>query len=711
MQAQSTFNPLKNHLLGHGSYGAVYKTKCDQLPCAAKIVHSLILDPQDPGATKIMERFKQECTFLKSIQHPNIVQYLGMTEDPESRLPVLLMELLDESLTKMLERSQQSLAYHVQVDICHDIALAVAYLHSNDIIHRDLSSNNVLVIAGRRAKVTDFGMAKLVDRFPTMTPLTKCPGTQVYMPPEALREPPRYTKKLDCFSEGVIMIQVCTRLWPEPGPRTERKFDPSSPTGEVEVPVLEMERRKSHIDIISPDHCLLSIALDCLQYHEDKRPSSDEICQRLWELKESTKHSESTQEEIMLQNEVTRLEKQIEDIHMKEAEYIQEIEMKESELQKKLRQKDRAHSKALRQKDSQLQSKNSELIARAKQIRRLEQQIEDQAQYTAEIQQTNLTLRRQVEQLQKCLDLNTETPHPKVNGNRQNGPVSMHWRNGGRVPVFEMARGDTVVKGNIAYFMSYNGVLCSYDSAKKTWSKQTTLTTYKCSSLVVIRDLLTTVGGFYSYFIATDKLLVLIDRDERWVEEFPPMPTKRYNTTAVTSEQYLIVAGGKSGSSKTSLSTVEVMETSTKTWSTVASLPHPYSGGSGTVCGDQIYMLGGCDDSKEKMTVLACSVTQLLRASPSAWHRVADTTAYCSTCTTINRELVAVGGYNWQGTIVKDVYRYDLTTNSWRTVRSSMPTPRYDCLVAVLPTNEIMVVGGREHLAAGNKVEIATYVS
>ena len=40
-------------------------TKCDQLPCAAKLVHSLILDPQDPGATKIMERFKQECDFLK----------------------------------------------------------------------------------------------------------------------------------------------------------------------------------------------------------------------------------------------------------------------------------------------------------------------------------------------------------------------------------------------------------------------------------------------------------------------------------------------------------------------------------------------------------------------------------------------------------------------------------------------------------------------
>ena len=171
-----SFHIDKSQLLGHGSYGAVYKAKCDQLPCAAKVLHPTILDPADPGASTIMNKFRQECAFLESIRHPNIVQYLGMNMDPESRLPVMLMELLDESLTKMLECSQNSLAYYVQVDICHDIALAVAYLHSKDIIHRDLSSNNVLIIAGRRAKVTDFGMSKLTGAVPSMTPLTMCPG-------------------------------------------------------------------------------------------------------------------------------------------------------------------------------------------------------------------------------------------------------------------------------------------------------------------------------------------------------------------------------------------------------------------------------------------------------------------------------------------------------------------------------------------------------
>ena len=83
--------------------------------------------------------------------------------DPELRLLVLLMELMDESLTRFLERVQDPLTYHTEVNLFHDIALALSYLHSNGIVHRDLSSNNVLLMAGSRAKVTNFGMVKLYD--------------------------------------------------------------------------------------------------------------------------------------------------------------------------------------------------------------------------------------------------------------------------------------------------------------------------------------------------------------------------------------------------------------------------------------------------------------------------------------------------------------------------------------------------------------------
>ena len=214
-----TVQLFKAQSLGIGSYGAVCKARCDDLPCAAKIIHPTLVDPRARALVPRgkehrvpISRFEQECEFLSSIKHPNIVQYLGTSTDSENGLPVLLMELMDESLTSFVERSQRNLPYHIEVTISNDIALALSFLHSNDIIHRDLSSNNVLMIGNSRAKVTDFGMAKLAgaNLQATRVSLTQTPGADVYMPPEATKIPPVYTEKIDCFSHGVLGVQIMT---------------------------------------------------------------------------------------------------------------------------------------------------------------------------------------------------------------------------------------------------------------------------------------------------------------------------------------------------------------------------------------------------------------------------------------------------------------------------------------------------------------------
>ena len=158
-----TIQFFKDQTLGIGSYGKVCRAKCDDLICAAKLLHETLFDPALITLKREhrlpMWRFEQECEFLSTIRHPNIVQYLSVYRDPDTRLPVLLMELMDDSLTHFLESSPQPIPYHIQVNICHDITLALSFLHSNNIVHRDLSSNNVLLISSIRAKVTDFGMA------------------------------------------------------------------------------------------------------------------------------------------------------------------------------------------------------------------------------------------------------------------------------------------------------------------------------------------------------------------------------------------------------------------------------------------------------------------------------------------------------------------------------------------------------------------------
>ena len=95
------------------------------------------------------------------------------------------------------------------------------------------------------------------------------------------------------------------------------------------------------------------------------------------------------------------------------------------------------------------------------------------------------------------------------------------------------------------------------------------------------------------------------------------------------------------------------------------------------------------------VTMLTCSLTQLLQSSssPSIWHRFADTPAYSSTCAAVNGELLAVGGRDEDDKPSSAIHKYNPTTNSWDLI-SNMPTARFLSLVAVIPTNEMMVVGG-----------------
>ena len=263
---------LRSETLGIGSYGKVCKAKCDNLVCAAKILHPTFFGTDDPRA---LERFKQECEFLRSITHPNIVQCLGTFQDAggSQPLPVLLLELMDESLTHFLDRSKEPLSYFTEVTISHDVALALAFLHSNGYIHRDLSSNNILLIAGSRAKVADFGMHQLSH--------ATFQGAVVYIPPEALREPPRYTDKIDTFSFGVVLVQILTRLFPNPGP-------PREVIDEVtERIVLETKRRENHIGLVDHKHPMLAMSLDCLRDVASDRPTASTLCDRLDDLKKS----------------------------------------------------------------------------------------------------------------------------------------------------------------------------------------------------------------------------------------------------------------------------------------------------------------------------------------------------------------------------------------------------------------------------------------
>ena len=423
---------FKDKKLGNGSYGAVYQAMWGLLPCAAKLLHPLLVELSEPGDDP-RRQFEQECHFLSTMKHPHIVQYLGTIQDPNSELPALLMELMDESLTHFLERSQQPLSYHVEVNLCYDIALALDYLHSNDIIHRDLSSNNVLLIAGSRAKVTDFGMSKLLRISINPRTATKCPGATVYMPPEALSDHSVYSAKIDCFSFGVLEIQIMTRQFPDPGPPTRAVEDPRSPVGRILIPIPDSERRKPHIDLIDPTHPLLQTALRCLSYSEGDRPTAQDLCQQIATLKEAPHYTQSvehaqeggrrgqsdeterqvrevreqteqlTQQNYVLRSQVEATTRELQqhnatlaDSRRENQQLRQELRTKdntliarERELRQELRTKDYTLIARERELRQELGTKNDTLVAREREIQQL-QQANERQRHTIEARETEL---------------------------------------------------------------------------------------------------------------------------------------------------------------------------------------------------------------------------------------------------------------------------------------------------------------------------------
>ena len=133
----------------------------------------------------------------------------------------------------------------------------------------------MLLIAGGRAKVTDFEMSRFINTAATrLATMTTCPGTPAFMSPEALNELPVCTEKLDKFSLGCHRLS----LGSSQNQLTVSRPSHSDTYCSSKVAVPEAERRHTHINLIEPTHPLLPIALHCLKDECIERPSSQQLC-------------------------------------------------------------------------------------------------------------------------------------------------------------------------------------------------------------------------------------------------------------------------------------------------------------------------------------------------------------------------------------------------------------------------------------------------
>lgn len=262
---------LTDRKLGQGSYATVIEADYMGLKCAGKKIHEVLLT--DKGVTYSVRRFSEECQLLSAVRHPNIVQFLGVYFEEGSKIPILVMEFLPTTLSTCIEERDIRLRER-HYSILHDVSLGLVYLHKQDppIVHRDLSASNVLLTSNMVAKISDLGVAKILDLTPLqISNMTQTPGTPAYMPPEVMVANPKYGTSVDIFSFGILMIHVFSGRWPEPESEQVRT------EGDRLIPVTEAERRKSYLEAIGEDHPMMNLIHRCINNDFQRRPHAEEI--------------------------------------------------------------------------------------------------------------------------------------------------------------------------------------------------------------------------------------------------------------------------------------------------------------------------------------------------------------------------------------------------------------------------------------------------
>ena len=270
--------------LGRGAYGRVYAVKYCETVCAAKEIHSILVE----GVGKLqmqrtIESFMSECRQCSRLRHPNVIQFLGIYYPSGAgganrmRLPVMVMEMTADSLTSFVEKHEK-IPVHIKYSIVHDVSLGLCYLHNHDppIVHRDLSPNNILLTAHHVAKISDLGVAKVI-KADSRKSMTIAPDTVDFMPPESLANSPVYGPPMDVFSFAGIILHTFNQQWPRP--TDAMQFDPKT---RRKIALLEVERRQQYLDkMIGEAEMLRPLVEECLHGDPALRPTIATVCKRI----------------------------------------------------------------------------------------------------------------------------------------------------------------------------------------------------------------------------------------------------------------------------------------------------------------------------------------------------------------------------------------------------------------------------------------------
>jgi serine/threonine protein kinase/tetratricopeptide (TPR) repeat protein len=203
--------------LGEGGMGVVFRAY-DPPPLDREVAVKTLHEFTDPLA---LELFYKECSALKSISHPNIVEIFDMGEfdDEGHRKPFFVMPLLPgQTLDQLIKRSSHRLTVDRVVEIFAQTCRGLQAAHERGLVHRDLKPSNIFVMADDSVKIIDFGVAHAVSAQSRTLGFDK--GTLLYMAPEQVQHKP-VSPQSDIYALGVTLYEALTRRQPFRGATEE----------------------------------------------------------------------------------------------------------------------------------------------------------------------------------------------------------------------------------------------------------------------------------------------------------------------------------------------------------------------------------------------------------------------------------------------------------------------------------------------------------
>ncbi|XP_031113605.1 LEAF RUST 10 DISEASE-RESISTANCE LOCUS RECEPTOR-LIKE PROTEIN KINASE-like 1.1 [Ipomoea triloba] len=278
-RATNKFDSSKE--LGDGGFGAVYHGKLrDGREVAVKRLYE--------HNSKRMEHFINEIKILTHLRHQNLVTLYGCTSRRSRELLLVYEYIPNGTVSDHLhgERANRvTLAWPIRMNIAVETAIALAYLHASDIIHRDVKTANILLDNNFCVKVADFGLSRLLPY--NVTHVSTAPqGTPGYVDPE-YHQCYQLTDKSDVYSFGVVLVELISSM---PAVDISRHRD------EINLANLAINKiqRRAFNELIDPSlgfetnteitrmiTSVAELAFQCLQAKKEMRPTMDDVVETL----------------------------------------------------------------------------------------------------------------------------------------------------------------------------------------------------------------------------------------------------------------------------------------------------------------------------------------------------------------------------------------------------------------------------------------------